>query len=82
MNAVQGYGSDSDEEIGSLQPVASGSGPRQEEELDGGEDVVVDSNDIFGLDGVAKSNASAESQRDTSALVRAAPEVSSDVSVI
>lgn len=81
MNAVQGYGSDSEEEDNSLQPVASGSGIRQEEELDGGEDVIVDSNDVFGLDGVAKSDASAGSRRETSALVKAAPEVPSDVSM-
>lgn len=81
MNAVQGYGSDSEDDHESSQPVASGSRTTLDQEVNVAEDVAVDSNDVFGLNGVTRLAGLAGTQAPSSAIVRAAPEVSVDVSV-
>jgi len=83
MNVVQGYGSDSDDEPVSVQAVASGSKQQLDDKVDANEDEeeeggVLDSNDVFGLNGLTKNTAKAEAE--SSAIVRTAPDVSTDVS--
>lgn len=83
MNVVQGYGSESDEEPFSEQPEASGSRKKLNVEAEASEDEdeeggAVDASDVFGLNGLAKSTV--RSEVESSALVRAAPEVLADVS--
>jgi hypothetical protein len=82
MNTIQDYGSDPDDEGPTWQAEASGS--RSQERGDSiasedGEEDALDSSDVFGLNGVKNSDTT-RSEGESSTVVRAAPEVSIDVS--